>query len=132
MPAIMPLPVVGSTGTPLRLDVSMCSPEMMDWPAVELPLGAPDLICSVSVPPTANSGTSEAYARPHCRRLMLALICSVCISPYLREAVRSLVRHLLGHSYQLGKVVLTLLKGRGLDSMRHDAVEGLEGGHGKI
>ena len=53
MPAIMPLPVVGSTGTPLRLDVSMCSPEMTDWPAVELPLGAPDLICSAAVPPAA-------------------------------------------------------------------------------
>ena len=30
VPAIMPVPVVGSTGTPLRLDVSMCSPEIMD------------------------------------------------------------------------------------------------------
>lgn len=59
VPAIKPVPVVGSMGTPLRFDVSMCSPEIMDCPAVELPLGAPDLICSVSVPPTATPCKAE-------------------------------------------------------------------------
>ena len=63
-------------GTPLRLEVSMCSPEMMDCPAVELPLGAPALIFSVSVPPTATSCKAEVLTC-ECwqqRILMLAVV----------------------------------------------------------